>query len=158
MALWKEQAKERFPRGDNPAEAAPALAEMPPQNQMRSEKTDSLIASDLTVEGKIKGSGNVRIAGRFQGDVHIEGSLTIESGAHVKGDIRAETIHVGGEVHGNVHTHSQVRLLESGTLIGDLKAGSLTVVAGSRMRGKAEFGWNEGDIKFASDSDEGEEK
>jgi hypothetical protein len=26
---------------------------------------------------------------------------------------------------------------------GELKAGSLTVAAGSRMRGKAEFGWDE---------------
>jgi hypothetical protein len=28
-------------------------------------------------------------------------------------------------------------------LNGDLKAGSLTVAAGSRMRGRAEFGWDE---------------
>jgi hypothetical protein len=26
---------------------------------------------------------------------------------------------------------------------GDLKTGSLTVVAGARMRGKAEFGWDD---------------
>ena len=28
-------------------------------------------------------------------------------------------------------------------LTGDLKAGSLTVSAGSRMRGKVEFGWDD---------------
>ena len=28
-------------------------------------------------------------------------------------------------------------------LIGDLKAGSLVVAAGSRMRGQVEFGWDE---------------
>jgi hypothetical protein len=28
-------------------------------------------------------------------------------------------------------------------LNGDLKAGLLTVAAGSRMRGRAEFGWND---------------
>jgi hypothetical protein len=53
---------------------------------------ESLIAADLTIEGKIEGSGHVRIAGKFKGDV---------------------------------------------------KAGSLTVAAGSRMRGQADFGWED---------------
>ena len=35
-------------------------------------------------------------------------------------------------------------------IIGDLKAGSLTVAAGSRMRGQADFGWD--DSKAASGS------
>jgi len=35
-------------------------------------------------------------------------------------------------------------------LIGDLKAGSLTVAAGSRMRGQVEFGWEDkGALKSA---------
>ena len=34
-------------------------------------------------------------------------------------------------------------LLQTGVLNGDLKAGSLTVAAGSRMRGRAEFGWDD---------------
>jgi hypothetical protein len=42
-----------------------------------------------------------------------------------------------------------VEFKESGTLVGDLKAGSLIVAAGSRMRGKVEFGWKEGEIEDA---------
>jgi cytoskeletal protein CcmA (bactofilin family) len=30
---------------------------------------ESLIAADIMIEGKIEGSGSVRIAGRFKGDV-----------------------------------------------------------------------------------------
>jgi hypothetical protein len=30
-------------------------------------------------------------------------------------------------------------------MIGDLKAGSLTVAAGSKMRGNVDFGWKEGE-------------
>ncbi len=48
-----------------------------------------------------------------------------------------------GKVEGNIHATSRVQLLEAGVLIGDLKASSLTVAAGSRMRGKVEFGWGE---------------
>ena len=44
---------------------------------------------------------------------------------------------------GNIDAASRVELLQTGVLNGELKAGSLTVAAGSRMRGKAEFGWDE---------------
>jgi len=40
-------------------------------------------------------------------------------------------------------TPENVELLKTGVLNGDLKAGSLTVVAGSRMRGQADFGWDD---------------
>jgi len=40
-----------------------------------------------------------------------------------------------------------VELSESGVLTGDLKASSLTVAAGSRMRGKVEFGWDKGEAQ-----------
>ena len=41
----------------------------------RGELKESLIAADLTIEGKIEGSGHVRIAGSFKGDVNVQGNL-----------------------------------------------------------------------------------
>jgi cytoskeletal protein CcmA (bactofilin family) len=102
---------------------------------------ESLIAADVTIEGKIEGAGHVRIAGRFKGDVNVQGNVTIEQGAHVTGQIAAATIMVSGEVHGNITASSRVELLETGIINGDLKAAVLTVAAGSRMRGNADFGW-----------------
>jgi cytoskeletal protein CcmA (bactofilin family) len=104
---------------------------------------ESLLAAGLTIEGKIEGAGHIRIAGNFKGDVHVQGNLTIESGAKLTGSVRAQTVIVGGELEGNIDAASRVELLQSGVLNGDLKAGSLTVAAGSRMRGRAEFGWDE---------------
>ncbi|MEZ4455696.1 MAG: polymer-forming cytoskeletal protein [Gemmatimonadales bacterium] len=102
---------------------------------------ESLIAAELTIEGKIEGAGHVRIAGRFKGDVNVQGNLTIEAGAKVTGGVRADTVILGGELEGNVESATKVELLATGVLNGDLKAGSLTVAAGSRMRGQVEFGW-----------------
>jgi cytoskeletal protein CcmA (bactofilin family) len=50
-------------------------------------------------------------------------------------------------LEGNIDAATRVELLQTGVLNGDLKAGSLTVAAGSRMRGRAEFGWDEKDGK-----------
>ena len=108
-----------------------------------SENKESLIAPGLAIEGKIEGTGHVRIAGRFKGEISVKGNLTIEQGAHISGEIRAENIVVRGDVEGNIYATSLVELSESGVLSGDLKASSLTVASGSRMRGKVEFGWDE---------------
>jgi cytoskeletal protein CcmA (bactofilin family) len=108
--------------------------------------SDSIVAAGLTIEGNIQGNGNVRIAGRFKGNVNVKGELTIEPGASIDGEVRADTVFVGGEVHGQIICTSLIEFKESGTLIGDLKAGSLTVAAGSKMRGKVEFGWKEGEL------------
>ena len=86
----------------------------------------------------------MRIAGHFNGDVQVEGNLTIEPGAKVTGQVRANTVVVGGELEGNIDAASRVELLDTGMLTGDVKAASLTVAAGSRMRGRVEFGWDSG--------------
>lgn len=154
MALWKDQ----YGREQNTADPAPekTVATVASVDTPRSpapaarpapvaavEAKESVLAAGLTIEGKIEGSGNVRVAGNFKGDVHVQGNLTIEQGAKITGSVRANTVVVGGELEGNIDAATRVELLQTGVLNGDLKAGSLTVAAGSRMRGRAEFGWEE---------------
>jgi cytoskeletal protein CcmA (bactofilin family) len=151
MALWKDQSATKKDEGvapqpapvPRPAEppAAARATEEPKSRPVRN--AESVIAGDLSIEGRIEGAGHVRLAGRFTGDVHVEGNLTIDVGAKLSGSVRARTVTVGGELEGNIDAATRVDLLESGVLIGDLKAGALTVAAGSRMRGHAEFGWDE---------------
>ena len=121
-----------------------------PATTMTPKGSESILAAGLTIEGKIECSGNIRVAGRFQGNVKVTGELTIEPGASIDGEVTADTVHVGGEIRGLIVAASRVEFKESGVLIGDLKAGSLTVVAGSKMRGKVEFGWKEGEIEVGS--------
>ena len=116
------------------ASAAPAIAKPP---------KESLIASDITIEGKIEGAGSVRIAGKFKGDVNVQGDLTIEAGAKLTGSVIANQVVVAGELEGNIEGAAKVDLQQSGAITGDVKAGSLTVAAGARMRGQAVFGWKD---------------
>jgi len=117
--------------------------------------SESVLSAGLTIEGKIEGSGNVRVAGRFKGTINVKGEFTIDSGASIDGEVRADTVFVGGEVRGQIVASSRVEFKESGTLVGDLKAGSLTVAAGSKMRGKVEFGWKEGELEDAAPHESG---
>jgi cytoskeletal protein CcmA (bactofilin family) len=120
-----------------------ALAAAPRRPKERVEGGESVIAANLSIEGKIEGTGNVRIAGRFKGDVRIDGNFHIEPGAHLTGQVLASIVVVGGELQGNIESAKRVDVLEGGVIVGDVKAGSITVAAGSRMRGHVEFGWDD---------------
>jgi cytoskeletal protein CcmA (bactofilin family) len=155
MALWKD-SNSGFgnPQAGPPPGAAPPVRDATVaqlasadavrragKDAQRFEMRESVIAADITIEGRISGTGHVRIAGRFKGDVHVEGNLTLDAGSHVEGEVKAAVVIVGGELVGNIDGARRVELLETGVINGDVKAGSLTVAAGSRMRGQVEFGW-----------------
>lgn len=159
MALWKDQygkdqgvekesAKKEEKEVERPAATVTAFEPnrqaAGQQQVMRGvEAKESILAAGLAIEGKIEGTGHIRIAGNFKGDVRVQGNLTIEAGARVVGGVSANTVVIGGELEGNIDAASRVEILQTGVLNGDLKAGSLTVAAGSRMNGRVEFGWDD---------------
>jgi cytoskeletal protein CcmA (bactofilin family) len=160
MALWKDTTTSAGPgpaqtlanpgvaphareaEKTNVAPLSPDAARRVKESQ-RLDMKESVLASDLTIEGKIIGTGHVRIAGRFKGDVAVDGNVTLDTGAHLEGQVKAQVVVVGGELIGNIDNAKRVELLEGGVINGDVKAGSLTVAAGSRMRGQVEFGWDD---------------
>jgi len=161
MALWKETGSNPSPSAsgtpaaggsssvtelhkapERTAEPAPA-ADAARRAPARAAGVESVIAAELAIEGKIVGGGDVRIAGRFKGDVQVDGNFRIDAGARLEGQVRAGVVVVGGELQGNIDAAKQVDVLSTGVIVGDVKAASITLAAGSRMRGNVEFGWDE---------------
>jgi cytoskeletal protein CcmA (bactofilin family) len=171
MALWKDTGSSAGPAaGGTPVPANPTVTELHtkpaeripepaapaetlrrPAAAPRAAAIESVIAAELTIEGKISGSGDVRIAGRFKGDVQVDGNFRIDAGARLEGQVRAAVVVVGGELQGNIDAARQVDVLSTGIIVGDVKAASITVAAGSRMRGHVEFGWDDKHDKHASE-------
>lgn len=154
MALWKESTeKESFgEKNDRPEQelSPPSPIQNPIQSPVRQrtensgkDRAESFFGAGVTIEGKIEGDGDVRMAGRFNGDINVKGDLKIDQGAQITGTINAGTVTIEGKLDGNIVASDQVKLLESAQMIGDLKAKTLTVAAGSRMRGNVEFGWDD---------------
>ncbi|HXR19545.1 MAG TPA: polymer-forming cytoskeletal protein [Steroidobacteraceae bacterium] len=163
MALWKETGSNPSPAasGTAPASSSTIVTELhgkgpdrPPSEPTvsteaarrapaRTPAVESVIAAELAIEGKIVGGGDVRIAGRFKGDVQVDGNFRIDQGARLEGQVRAGVVVVAGELQGNIDAAKQVDVLATGVIVGDVKAASITVAAGSRMRGHVEFGWED---------------
>jgi cytoskeletal protein CcmA (bactofilin family) len=150
MAIWDKSeppSSNNPPASNQPAPASAPVTSQPakpaaPQGRSTDGK-ESFIASGLTIEGKIVGKGSVRVAGKFKGDIQVEGDLHIDREARVEGLLKAGEVVVNGELQGNIESAKRVELKQGSTMTGDLKAGSLTVEAGARMRGNVDFGFSE---------------
>ena len=157
MSMWKDQSSAKkdapLPPAPEVERDVPAAAQFtptvtaPPAAAVARDAKESLISADLAIEGKIEGAGHVRIAGKFKGDVNVQGDLTIEKGAKLSGGVRAKKVTVAGELEGNIESAERVDLQPSAVLVGDVKTGVLIVNAGSKIRGHIECGW--GEVKSA---------
>ena len=169
MALWNQTAPEGS--SEKPPAAQPVSTSSPtpiptptapspaPKVTGARDRRESVFGPGVTIEGKIEGDADIRIAGKFKGDIQIKGDLHIDKGARVAAKVNAANVTIGGDLEGNVAAGAQVTLLESAQLVGDLKAASLTVVAGSRMRGHVEFGWGVSEVaKFVNGQARDKEK
>src|SRR5690349_18666364 len=138
MALWDKPEAGAAPA--SPAGSAPRATGATPAPNLytqdsaaalkeRTDMKESVIAAGLVIEGKINGNGHVRVAGKFKGDIQVDGNLHVDAGARVEGQVRAGEVIVSGELQGNVESAKRVELQQGGTIIGDVKTGSLTVAA-----------------------------
>jgi cytoskeletal protein CcmA (bactofilin family) len=157
MALWDkpESRTGTVTAASNPAQTtvpeAPGIVPKAAPRE-RIEMKESLIAPGLTIEGKIIGKGHVRVAGRFKGDIHVEGNLHIDADAKVEGQVKAVEVIISGELLGNIESAKHVELRQGGAINGDVKAGSLTVATGGRMRGNMDFGFDESTKSRSADA------
>src|SRR5881397_3892256 len=127
MTIWKDNTISRQTPTPAPEPREPARFDTPSKSELApvpaaapvaradtgQPRKESLIAADITIEGKIEGGGSVRIAGKFKGNVSVQGDLTIEAGAKLTGSVRADKVVISGELEGNVEQSSHVDLLQS---------------------------------------------
>ncbi len=93
----------------------------------------SVIGIDLTVSGDLRGVGDVQIDGRVEGAISSR-SVTITESGHMEGQIYAETVHVGGSVHGPIEA-VDVTVAKTARIVGTVAHNQLTVESGATIEG-----------------------
>lgn len=86
-------------------------------------RSGALIGKTLEVTGKIRGTEDLVIDGRMEGDVELpEHRLTVGPSGALHGKIQAREIVVYGSVQGNLEASERVEIKKHAKVIGDLKA------------------------------------
>jgi cytoskeletal protein CcmA (bactofilin family) len=98
-----------------------------------------IVNEHMRLLGTIEGNEDLIVRGRVEGTVRITGSITVEPGGLVAGEVHARTAQVYGAVYGNVSAAESIEVARSGQMIGDAIAPKVAIVPGAAFRGQVEM-------------------
>jgi cytoskeletal protein CcmA (bactofilin family) len=102
----------------------------------KSKPAASVIASDLTITGNLKTTGDVIIEGIVDGDIRAH-LLTVGETATIRGEIVADDIVINGRVIGRVRG-LKVRLTSSAQVEGDIIHKTIAIESGAHFEGSVQ--------------------
>jgi len=105
-----------------------------------SSSSRNTLSSDVEITGSIKFSNDLIIDGKIDGEVTSDGSLTIGENAVIKGEIKTKSVVVFGKVNGNIEVKEHCDLKKDAHIVGDIKAGTLSIEGGASFMGQSAVG------------------
>lgn len=125
MAIFSKKKSADKPA---PAPAAP----------VKSSET-AYIGAKLNVTGKIGGSGNLIVLGRFEGEFELAGEIVIAPSARVRAEVKAAAVTVGGHLDGNVIAADKIHIEKGAEVGGRMKTKKISIAEGAVFNGEIEM-------------------
>ena len=97
-----------------------------------------ILSGNVEIEGSITFEKELLIDGKVQGQITSDGVLTIGENADVRAEIKAKSISIFGQVHGNITATERFELKSKCILEGDLKAARLVMEEEATFIGQSE--------------------
>ena len=124
-----------------PADSTPSFMRTSPTDSgsshvTKSKPAASVLASDLTITGNLKTSGDIVIEGVVDGDIRAH-LLTVGESATIRGEIVADDIVINGRVIGRVRG-LKVRLTSSAQVEGDIIHKTIAIESGAHFEGSVQ--------------------
>ena len=99
----------------------------------------TLLGKGSEFEGKLTFEGQVRIDGKFNGQIVTKDVLVIGDGARVQAEINAGTVIINGTVEGNVRAAQLIELHAPARVKGNLESPALTMDRGVIFEGTSKM-------------------
>jgi len=99
-------------------------------------KNETVIAGSCIIESGLQTGGNLKIYGKINGDVKVDGDVTIGETGVVLGKVTANNLILSGTVEGDVHCTKTLKLTSSAKLSGDAYVKHFTSDKGCLFGGK----------------------
>ncbi|MCX5707011.1 MAG: polymer-forming cytoskeletal protein [Candidatus Omnitrophica bacterium] len=99
---------------------------------------EKILDIDASMQGTLtfKDPVNLRINGKFDGNLETRGNLTIGSTAVVSGDLIGDNIVIGGRIKGKVIAKERLTLLPTAVIDGDIYPARLNIAEGAVLEGR----------------------
>lgn len=106
---------------------------------VRSGDVHTILGKESEFEGKLSFGGQVRIDGKFNGQISTKDTLVVGEGARVTAEISAGTVIVNGSVEGNIKATQAVELHQPGRVKGSIETPSLSIDRGVIFEGSCKM-------------------
>ena len=85
------------------------------------------------LKGRVYGKGHVVLQSVFEGELEIQGRLTVDPAANIKGSFRAEEIRIGGRLGGVVESSHILTLEKAARVEGRITTPRLEMADGAEL-------------------------
>ena len=106
---------------------------------VRAGEVHTLLGKGSEFEGKLSFEGQVRIDGRYSGQIATKDTLVIGEGAKVNAEIQAGTVIVNGVVEGNIKATVMVELHPPARVKGSIETPALSMDKGVIFEGSCKM-------------------
>ena len=113
----------------------PVLKREEDNGMVRSGEVHTLLGKGSEFDGKLTFEGQVRIDGKFSGQIITKDTLVIGDGARVNAEINAGTVIINGVVEGNIRATQLIELHQPARIKGNLETPSLAMDKGVIFEG-----------------------
>ena len=133
MALFSGDKK------DAPAGTAAPARKEESNVSTRAGDVHTLLGKGSEFEGKLSFEGQVRIDGKYSGQISTRDVLVIGEGARVNAEINAGTVIINGQVEGNIKATGMVELHPPARVKGRIETPALSMAKGVIFEGSCKM-------------------
>jgi len=131
--MWN---KTQTPSGGEPANPAPpASAPAAPAYTPPPSMAGTIIGESIKVKGRIVSREELQMNGELQGELEMDGRLTVGVKGKVDANVRAREVIVAGSMKGNVEAAERLVLRKGAHLEGDVKTAGIVIEDGAYFKG-----------------------
>lgn len=101
--------------------------------------TDTLIGQGSSAEGRLECEANLRIEGKFNGEIECVGQVIVGETGEARSNIIGADIVVAGKVIGDIISHGRLTITGSGQVDGNVNVAKLVIVEGGLLNGSSQM-------------------
>lgn len=106
-----------------------------------SQMSKNILSNDVHIKGSLKFGDELVLDGSVEGEINSEaGHLTVGENASIKGEVNTRAVVVFGKVDGNLTVTERCELKADAEIVGDIRAGTLSIEEGAAFMGQSSVG------------------
>lgn len=97
--------------------------------------TETLIGEGTLCDGKLQADYNIRLEGKFTGEINCKADVTVGEQAVLHANIQGANVVIAGHVKGDITAKDKLVITHSGKLEGNIQANGLVIHEGGLFQG-----------------------